>query len=64
MTKGYLVSVCGSNAPTVIHQDFESAKSEAERLSKIRQNMDRTIYVVELVAVLKPVSSHAWETLP
>ena len=57
----YMVSVVGKQAPSRIHVDLESAKTEAERLSKQAQNRDCTIYVVEIKATLKPVKTHIWE---
>lgn len=60
-TSKYLVSVTGSNAPSHIHTDWQTAKSEAERLSKMAQNRDRTIYIVEIKATLKPITTHIWE---
>ena len=56
----YMVSVTGSNAPSHIHTNFTDAKAEAERLSKLKQNFDRTIHIVEIKAALKPVQSHEW----
>lgn len=61
MSDKYMVSVCGSNAPVHIHTDFESAKAEAERISRMSQNRDRTIHVVEIKATLKPTTTHVWE---
>ena len=57
----YMVSVTGSNAPSCIHADWQTAKSEAERLSKMPQNSERTIHVVEIKATLKPITTHIWE---
>lgn len=59
----YMVSVTGSNAPSNIHTDWQQAKAkaEAERLSKLSQNRDRTIHVVQVMATLKPVTTHVWE---
>lgn len=61
MTKSkYMVSVTGNNAPSHIHTSWQDATAEAERLSKLRQNFDRVIHIVEIKATLKPVSSHVW----
>ena len=57
----YMVSVTGSNAPSCIHVDWQTAKSEAERFSKMPQNRDRTIHIVEIKATLKPITTHIWE---
>lgn len=56
----YLVSVCGANAPSKLHGTLPDAKAEAERLSLDPRNRDRQIYVVALVAVLKPSTTHVW----
>lgn len=56
----YMVSVCGSNAPMHTHTNWQEARAEAERLSKLKQNFDRVIHIVEIKATLKPVQSHAW----
>lgn len=61
MTTKYMVSVTGSNAPNHIHTNWQDAKAEAERLSKLKQNFDRVIHLVEIKATLKPVFSHEWE---
>ena len=50
----YLVSVCGGNAPTKAHDKLSDAITEAERLSLLSQNKDRTIYVAQIVAMLEP----------
>ena len=60
-TSKYMVSVCGSNAPSHIHTDLQAAIVEAERLSKLSQNRDRTIHIVEIKATLKPITTHIWE---
>lgn len=57
----YMVSVTGSNAPSHIHTDWQTAKEEAERLSRLSQNRDRTIHIVEIKATLKPITTHIWE---
>ena len=57
----YMVSVCGSQAPSKIHNSLDEAKTEAERLASQHQNRDRTIHVVEIVATLSPRTSHVWE---
>jgi hypothetical protein len=57
----YMVSVEGSQAPTVIHPTYASAQMEAERLSKQPRNQQRTIHVLKLVSSLKPVTTHKWE---
>ena len=54
----YMVSVVGKQTPSRIHVDLESAKTEAERLSKQTLNRDCTIYVVEIKATLKPIKTH------
>lgn len=56
----YLVSVCGSNAPTKTHGELSDAIAEAERLALMPQSKDRTIYVVQIVATLEPRSTHEW----
>ena len=61
MSKKYLVSVCGANAPIKIHPTLEEAKAEAHRLSCDTRNRDRTIYVLQLVAILKPQIEHVWD---
>ena len=60
-TPRYMVSVCGSTAPSKIHDGLESAKQEAERLADQHNNRDRVIHVVEIVATLIPRTSHQWE---
>ena len=57
----YMVSVEGSNAPTVIHPTYASAQLEAERLATLPHNKDRVIHVLKLVSSLKPVTTHKWE---
>ena len=57
----YMVSVEGSNAPTVIHPTYASAQLEAERLATLLRNRDRVIHVLKLVSSLKPVTTHKWE---
>jgi len=57
---GYMVSVCGSNAPTKTHGELCDAITEAQRLSLLSQNKDRIIHVVQIVATLEPRSSHEW----
>ena len=57
----YMVSVCGASAPSHIHRDLTEAMKEAERLSRIRQNFDRTIHVVEIKNSLVPRTTHEWE---
>jgi hypothetical protein len=57
----YMVSIEGSNAPTVIHPTYASAQLEAERLATQPRNRDRVIHVLELVSSLKPVTKHYWE---
>ena len=57
----YMVSVEGSQAPTVIHPTYQSAQMEAERLSKQPRNQQRTIHVLKLVSILKPITMHKWE---
>ena len=59
-TPRYMVSVTGSSAPSHIHTDWQTAKEEAERLSRLSQNRDRTIHIVEIKATLKPVTTHVW----
>jgi 3-deoxy-D-arabino-heptulosonate 7-phosphate (DAHP) synthase len=59
----YLVSVCGSNAPTKEHEHLEDAKAEAERLSLMSNNKDRVIYVVQIVATMVPRTTHEWKGL-
>jgi hypothetical protein len=61
MNGKYLVSVCGSHAPLKMHDTLESAKTEAERLSRLKDNRDSAIYVVQIQASLIPASSHKWE---
>ena len=56
-----MVRVCGANAPSHIHTDLTEAMNEAERLSRIRQNFDRTIHVVEIRSSLVPRTTHEWE---
>lgn len=63
-TPRYMVSVCGSQAPSKIHTNWQDAKAEAERLASLSQNRDRVIHVVEIKATLAPTFSHAWETQP
>jgi hypothetical protein len=57
----YMVSIEGSNAPTVIHPTYASAQLEAERLATQPRNKDRVIHVLKLVSSLKPVTTHKWE---
>jgi hypothetical protein len=57
----YMVSIEGSQAPTVIHPTYQSAQMEAERLSKQPRNQQRIIHVLKLVSSLKPVTTHKWE---
>ena len=57
----YMVSVEGSNAPTVIHPTYASAQLEAERLATQQRNRDRVIHVLKLVSSLKPVTTHKLE---
>lgn len=56
----YLVSVCGSQAPTKEHKELADAKAEAIRLSLLSNNKDRVIHVVQIVATLEPRSTHEW----
>jgi hypothetical protein len=57
----YMVSIEGSNAPTVIHPTYASAQMEAERLATQPRNKDRVIHVLKLVSSFKPVTTHKWE---
>ena len=57
----YMVSIEGSNAPTVIHPTYASAQLEAERLATQQRNKDRVIHVLKLVSSFKPVTTHKWE---
>ena len=57
----YMVSVCGSNAPTKEHEHLADAKAEAVRLSLMSNNKDRTIHVVEIVATMVPRTTHEWK---
>jgi hypothetical protein len=59
----YMVSVEGRQAPKKIHQLYEDAQMEAKRLSEKPDNRNRAIYVLKVVSILKPVSSHQWEFL-
>lgn len=61
MTKRFMVSVCGSSAPSKIHESLDDAKAEAERLATQHNNRDRVIHVVEIVASLLPRTTHVWE---
>ena len=61
MSAQYMVSVCGSNAPSKVHDELCDAKGEALRLSMLAQNKDRTIHVVQICATLEPRSSHEWK---
>lgn len=56
----YLVSVCGSQAPTKEHYALSDARTEAERLAAMPQNKDRIIHVVEVVGSLVPRTTHEW----
>lgn len=57
----YMVSVTGSQAPTKVHDDMDAARLEAERLVTQPNNRDRTIHVVQIVATIKPQTTHVWE---
>ena len=57
----YMVSVEGSQAPTVIHPTYASAQMEAERLAQQPRNNQRTIHVLKLVSTLRPTTIHRWE---
>jgi hypothetical protein len=61
MNGKYLVSVCGSHAPLKMHDTLESAKDEAERLSRLKDNRYSAIYVVQIIDSLVPATSHKWE---
>jgi len=56
-----MVSVCGSQAPSKIHDELCEARGQADALAMQPQNKDRVIHVVQIVATLRPVSSHQWE---
>lgn len=56
----YMVSVQGGQAPCVEHPTIEEAKAEAERLAGQPKNRNATIYVLEVIAALDPVTSHKW----
>lgn len=56
----FMVFVQGRNAPNVIHETWESAEKEAIRLASLYDNRHQKIFVVKVVDVLVPVSSHRW----
>ena len=57
----YMVSIEGSQAPTVIHPTYASAQMEAERLAQQPRNNQRAIHVLKLVSTLRPTTIHRWE---
>lgn len=55
-----MVFVQGRDAPTVVHETWESAEKEAIRLAGLPNNRHQKVFVVKVVDVLVPVFSHKW----
>jgi hypothetical protein len=56
MTEAYFVSIDYQNAPRKAHDSYESALTEALRLSPLHPN--QTIRVLKQMAVLSPRALH------
>lgn len=56
----FMIFVQGGNAPSVVHETWESAEKEAIRLAGLPNNRHQKVFVVKVVDVLVPVFSHKW----
>ena len=57
----YMVFVEGKQPPTMEHQLLVEAKEEALRLASQPDNKMRKVYVMQVIAVNKPVVSRVWK---
>lgn len=57
----YMVCVVGASAPTVTHPTIGEAMREAERLSLLTPNIQRTVHVLKIECSLLPKINHVWQ---
>jgi hypothetical protein len=57
---GYMVMVAGRGEPKHEHPTLEAAVVEAERLAALPDTRGRSIYILQVIDELRPVSSHQW----
>lgn len=51
--KGYFVSVEGNRAPKKVHETYKEAYCEAHRLSLLKENIGKKVYIFQAREVLQ-----------
>jgi hypothetical protein len=60
----YMLYVEGRSAPNVVHTGREEAEQEAERLARLKDNLGRSVYILQPIKCCKvEVPPVKWEKL-